>query len=231
MKIKKMLLFDIDGTLLLTGGTGALAFNQVFKEMFGLENAWGGCVPDGKTDPAIVDELAQANLGRSLTSVEYDSLCERYLQLFNENIHEAPRFRLMPGVPELLSELTARPELALGVATGNFEKVAWSKLERGRIRHHFRFGGFGSDSLHRPELTRRAMQRGHEIIGRELSPEDIVVIGDTIWDIHAGKHIGALTIGVTTGSYRQDDFRHAGADFIFSDLSDLAGFLKILQKI
>lgn len=207
-----------------------VAFNQVFKEMFGLENAWGSCVPDGKTDPAIVAELAQASLGRALTDLEYSNLCNRYLQLFDENIPHASRFRLLPGVTELLEHLAGRPEFALGVATGNFEQVAWSKLERGRIRHHFRFGGFGSDSLHRPELTQRAMSRGHQLIGRQLPSEDIVVIGDTIWDIKAGKHIGAVTVGVTTGSYTVEDFRKAGADLVLPDLSDFKQFLKILEK-
>ncbi len=228
--IRKMLLFDIDGTLLLTGGTGAVAFNQVFQEMFGLKDAWGNCIPDGKTDPALVEEIAQANLGRSLTLAEYQAFCSRYLELFEEGIREASRFRLMPGVKQLLGKLSAMPDLALGVATGNFEKAAWSKLERGSIRHHFRFGGFGSDSHHRPELTRKAMLRGHDFVGRVIDPQDIFVIGDTVWDIHAGKQIGACTIGITTGRYQKEDFEKAGSDYIFTDLTDLDQFLNALNR-
>ena len=231
MTIRKMLLFDIDGTLLLTGGIGAIAFNQVFQEIFGIEDAWGDCIPDGKTDPALVQEIAQARLGRDLSDAEYQNFCRRYLDLFDRGIQSAPKFHLMPGVPELLSALSQRHEIILGVATGNFEQAAWSKLERGRIRHYFRFGGFGSDSAHRHELTRRAMVRGHEIIGRQLDPGDVMVVGDTLWDIRAGKYLGARTVGIATGRYSTDDFKAESPDFIFSDLSDLKGFLKILGSL
>ncbi len=228
--IQKILLFDIDGTLLLTGGVGADAFNIVFKEMFGIDDAWGSCIPDGKTDPIIIEEVAQASLGRKLNDSEYEKLCVRYLEIFDRDILKAERFRLMPGVPGLLEQLSRDRKLALGVATGNFERAAWSKLERGGIRHHFGFGGFASDSALRPELTRTALLRGHEAIGKELDPGQVFVIGDTIWDIHAGKHIGSRTVGIATGRYSVGEFKAAGADFAFPDLTDLAGFLKMIES-
>lgn len=229
MSVRKMLLFDIDGTLLLTGGTGALAFNLVFKEMFGVEEAWGNTHPDGKTDPAIIDEVAVSCLGRTLSPAEYKKLCTRYLELFDENIGKSERFRLMPGVPELLEHLSQREDVLLGVATGNFEQAAWSKLERGKIRHYFSFGGFGSDSHHRPELTRQAMMRGHRTLGRELPSRHIFIIGDTPWDVLAGKHIGATTVAITTGSYTAADFEASNPDYIFPDLAQAERFLELLE--
>ncbi len=229
MSIRKMILFDIDGTLLLTGGVGAVALNQVFQEMFSVQDAWSALIPDGKTDPMIIDELSVSSLGRLLTAEERQKVTDRYYEIFEQNIFSASGFRLMPGVSRLLDTLSAREDLILGVATGNFEKAAWLKLKRGDIHSHFHFGGFGSDSHHRPELTRKAVERGFEKIGRELPPEAIWVIGDTQHDIHAGKSIGAHTVAVATGRLKAEEFKPYKPNHILSDLDHPEQFLKILE--
>lgn len=229
MAVKKILLFDIDGTLLLTGGVGALAFDQVFKEMFSVENAWKDLVPDGKTDFMIIDELAASSLGRILSRDERERVADRYHELFEQNIFIAGGFRLMPGVPELLALLSKRNDVALGIATGNFEKAAWLKLKKGNIHSHFKFGGFGSDSSLRPELTRKAAERGFEKIGRELAPEDVWVIGDTQHDISAGKSMGARTVAVATGRLTPEEFKAYKPDHILADFANPDSFLKILE--
>lgn len=229
--IRKLLLFDIDGTLLLTGGVGALALNQVFREMFGVENAWRGLVPDGKTDFMIIDELATSSLSRLLTQDERVRISNRYHEIFEENIFSAEGFRLMPGVTTLLSLLSERKDLALGIATGNFEKAAWLKLKRGGIHSHFQFGGFGSDSAHRTELTRKAAERGFEKIGRRLAPEDVWVIGDTEHDVNAGKSMGARTVAVATGRLKAADFEKHRPDHVLHDLNNPEEFFKILEFV
>lgn len=228
MTVQKILLFDIDGTLLHTGGVGALALNQVFREMFGVENAWSEMVPDGKTDLRILEELSSSCLGRPLSERESALVAERYHEIFEKNIYAAENFRLMPGVTLLLKELFLREDLALGIATGNFEKAAWLKLRRGNLDTYFHFGGFGSDSASREELTRKAAERGFQKIGRVLEAQDIWVIGDTQHDILAGKSLGAKTAGVATGRLRAEDFRALGADVIFEDLSCSEFFFKEL---
>ena len=135
--MKKLLLFDIDGTLLLTGGAGKVAFEEAFEELFEVPNAWRNLDPHGKTDPAIFDEVATRELGRLLTPGEFDLLMERYEDIFEERIHESPRFELMPGVVEILEHLSRDPEIFLALGTGNFERAGRMKLSRGGIEHYF----------------------------------------------------------------------------------------------
>lgn len=229
MAIRKLILFDIDGTLLLTGGVGAVALNKVFQEMFGVEDAWSELIPDGKTDPIIIDELSSACLGRLLNENERERVADRYHELFEENIFSADGFRLMPGVNRLLEVLSQRKDLALGIATGNFEKAAWMKLKKGKLDSYFQFGGFGSDAHNRAELTRKAAERGFEQIGYRLASEDIWVIGDTQHDISAGKSLGARTIAVATGRLTVEEFKPYKPDYIFPDLENLEEVLKVLE--
>lgn len=224
----KMLIFDIDGTLLLTGGAGKIAFERAFAELFRIPDSWKDTRPDGKTDPAIFQEIAQRTLGRELTAAEYLDLMKRYLELFREEILNADRFRLMPGVYELLESLSFRSDTLLGIATGNVEEAAWSKLERGALRRFFRFGGFGSDSADRAVLTRRAVERGQALLGRQLAANDIFLIGDTEKDIQAGKALGLRTVAVATGRLDRAGFRPYAPDILLEDLSDAGAFVEAL---
>jgi len=161
--MKKMLLFDIDGTLLLTGGAGKVAFDRAFKEVLSVDDAWGDTAPHGKTDPVIVSEIAHRTIGRAITEEEYDRLTELYSLYFGEAIGDSPLFRLMPGVPELLERLAEDKNYFLGIQTGNLEETARHKLERGNIAHYFSFGGYGSDSGDRPEILASAIKRGKKL--------------------------------------------------------------------
>src|SRR3989338_1935415 len=177
--MKKILLFDIDGTLLLTGGVGKIAFEKAFDELFGIPDAWGDTIPDGKTDPIIIGEIVAKTLGRPLSQIEYSRLAERYLRYFRNEIRDAPNFRLMPGVSALLNSLSKTENVSLGIATGNLEEAAWLKLERGGIRHFFPFGGFGSDSNERSEIIQIAIKHGEKTLGRKFDAKEIYIIGDT----------------------------------------------------
>ena len=226
---KKILLFDIDGTLLLTGGVGIVAFEKAFHDLFGTRNAWGDMVPDGKTDPFIIEEISQKILNRSLDKTEHIKLSEKYLFYFRDEIKRASHFRLMPGVLPLLQILSKKEDILLGIATGNLEEAGWLKLERGGIRSFFSFGGFGSDSMERSEILKIAIKRGEKVLGKAATREKIYVIGDTHYDVQAGKKLGLKTIGVATGSLKEKYFlgEHA-PDYLLQDLSDTQSFLKLI---
>ncbi len=225
-----MLLFDIDGTLLLTGGAGRIAFEKAFFELFGIENAWGQTLPDGKTDPAIIQEIAQKTIRRILSEEEYKKLCQRYLSYFSGEIGNSPRFRLLPGVPELLEQLAKIKELTLGIATGNFKEAAMLKLEKGSLRHYFLFGGFGCDSHERVGILTAAIERGGKILGATFSPSQIFVIGDTPQDILAAKKIGAHSIAVATGRLKEKELASHAPAYLFPDLKNTHKFLQAVVQ-
>ena len=165
-----LILFDIDGTLLLTGGAGKVAFNRAFQELFGVLDGWGETIPDGKTDPLIFQEIFRRVLKRNGKPREFDSLGTLYVKYFRKEIQHSPKFRLMPGVKMLLQRLALEKAPLLGIATGNLEETAWLKLARGRLDSFFSFGGFGSDSPDRAELTRAAIRRARKLPKRKSRP-------------------------------------------------------------
>lgn len=227
----KMILFDIDGTLLHTGGCGRIAFEKAFEELLGVENSWGDLIPDGKTDPVIIEEITSRVLKRPLNDSEYEALCERYHYYFRIEIQNPPQFRLMPGVERLLKALTQEPALFLGVATGNFEEAAWMKLERGQLKNFFKFGGFASDSADRVELTAEALRRGEKIMGRKADRREVFLIGDTPLDVAVGKKLGLQTVGVATGRTGCEEFSRLGAQYALENLENTDRFLELLRGV
>lgn len=225
----KLLLFDIDGTLLLTGGAGKVAFEKVFEELFSVPGVWRDIVPDGKTDPIIIDELIAKNLPGGITAAQYEQLCRKYEDYFESEIDHSPRFRLMPGVPDLLKALSDEKDLLLGVATGNFEKPARLKLKRGGLDGFFPFGGYGSDSRVRLELTAKAIERAQRHAGKSFARHEIYVIGDTIHDIRAGHQLEARTIALATGSTPQETLARENPAFLWERLPDPAVFLEKIR--
>lgn len=223
-----MLLFDIDGTLLLTGGCGKIAFDQTFEEMFGIRNACGSFKPHGKTDPVIIQELMDKNLHRELEPAEYETLCTRYLFHFGQALQNSHGFRLMPGVAACLEKISQSTNSLLGLATGNLEPAAWLKLEHGGIRDHFQFGGFGSDSPDRTQLTRIAVERGQKIVAQSILPENIYVVGDTPYDVQAAKALQLKSIAVATGIHNQKELLSDEPTHCLPDLTDVNGILQLL---
>lgn len=227
--MKKMLLFDIDGTLLLTGGAGCIAFNRAFEELFGTPHAYGNTFPHGKTDPIIIREIAQRVLRRSLRPSEYRLLCRRYTVHFHEALKEAPRFRLMPGIPNLLGSIRKAKRVIAGIQTGNFRQTARLKLQKGRLSGYFSFGGFGSDSTRRKEILRTAIRRGKRLLKiRRLPPCNIFVIGDAPQDIQAAKGLNLKSIAVATGHHTEKELKIHRPDYLLPDLSNSRRFLEII---
>ena len=227
--MKKLLLFDIDGTLLLTGGAGKLAFEEAFEELFEIPDSWGDLDPHGKTDPAIFDEVAQRKLGRLLTPGEFDLLMELYEELFEAYIQRSPRFELMPGVVEILEHLVKDPTVFLALATGNFEGAGHVKLKRGNIDHYFQTGGFGNDAREREKILLAAVAYSEELARKSFAKENIFVIGDTEYDIAAAKKAGLKSIAVLTNGRTRKHFEKDPPDHILQDLTNIPAFLACLK--
>ena len=226
---KKLILFDIDGTLLLTGGAGKLAFERVFEELFGLKGAWFDVHPDGRTDPSLIDELFEKNLKRKPKGLERKKVQECYESAMASALQEAKNFRLMPGIRQLLAILEERGWGMLGLATGNFEKTAYQKIHHAGLKDFFTFGGFGSDHADRLHLTKLAMERGFAKLGKRLSPEDVVLVGDTIHDIRCGRLLDMTTLAVATGSTRLQALAEARPDYLFPNLEPDEALLSIFE--
>lgn len=223
----KMILFDIDGTLLLAGGIGRIAFNRVFQEMFEIDNIWGSYDPHGKTDSMIISELSEPALGRKLNHLEKIEISRRYIQYFSEMFDQAAKFRLLPGVLTLLETLSQH-KFHLGIATGNYRETAAYKLKRGKIDHHFTFGGYGSDSHDRLQMTAKALERGLAV--RSVNKKDIFLVGDAEADIQCAKALGLRSIGVATGSLSVEQLKTINPDFLMPDLEDTGRFISYVSE-
>jgi phosphoglycolate phosphatase-like HAD superfamily hydrolase len=213
----KLLLFDVDQTLISTGGAGIRALNRAFKRHWNLDNALDGIHPGGKTDPYIVREVFKGRLGADDGSeAAVGLILDTYLLYLRDEVDKSETYRVLPGIIEILNDLNRREDVLIGLATGNIEAGARIKLERGRLNHYFSFGGFGSDSEDRAALVRRAVEMAAKS-GTVIKPSDTFVIGDTPRDIAAGKENGFRTVGVATGRYSVEELRHAGATLAVSD--------------
>ncbi|HVQ63163.1 MAG TPA: HAD family hydrolase [Terriglobia bacterium] len=222
----KLLLFDIDGTLVLTGGAGIRALNRAFCQVVGIVNALDGIRLHGKTDPAIVREIFSAR-GALQNADSYDQILAAYVEFLPEEVQQSRNYRVLPGILRFLQDFQGRSDLAFGLATGNVEAGARIKLARGNLNPFFAFGGFGSDAENRTELVRRAAHNGSRLAGVTIDPNDIFVIGDTPRDIAAGREAGYRTVGVATSDYSTEDLSAAGADLVLSDFErDRNQFLK-----
>ena len=223
----KLVLFDIDSTLLKDGGAAHAAFNTAFIELFGSEPA--GVDKHGKTDPAIAQETAMATIGRELTEAEAGRLYSRYCELFQDFLEKSKAFYIMNGALELCKRLSSDPSFLLGLQTGNFEINARAKLLKAGLNTYFHFGGFASDSPDRTQLVKIGIDRGFAILGPAVHDAGVFVIGDSLQDVIAGNANNAFTIGVTTGKDSADDFVAANADAIVADLTEASGIYELLR--
>lgn len=218
-------LFDIDGTLLQAGGAGRraveLALSEVLEELeaeLEEEVSLHSVEFAGRTDPWIV-RAALTHYGVMADDGLVHEVIRRYVAHLPGELERADAFEVLPGVLSLLSELSGRDDLVVGLGTGNTQTAAYAKLARGGLDSFFAFGGFGSDHSERPEVLRTALHRGLEETGAEREDARVVVIGDTPHDVAAARAIGAHCVAVSTGSYEASALRAAGASVVVSDLS------------
>lgn len=212
-------LFDIDGTLITTGGAGAVAWRRAFDKLYGIPADIGKFTDAGMTDPEVGRLTFVSVIGRDPTTQELASVMTARLGFLPDAVAESEGYEVLAGVEPQLRRLEESKYL-LGLTTGGMEEAARIKLERGRLNGYFSFGGFGSDSPDRAELTKRAIERAEDLYGRTLDPGRCAVVGDTPLDISAAHAAGAVAVGVASGHFSVDDLRTAGADHVLASLEE-----------
>jgi phosphoglycolate phosphatase len=225
--VTKIILFDIDGTLVLTGGAGVRAMSRAFEELFTVPDAFRGIPMFGRTDAGILFDAAAAH---GVATRELARFRGVYLaHLATEVGKPGPRKGIMPGVRPLLDSLANRSDVYLALLTGNYEEAARVKLEYFDLWRYFRCGAFGDEAIDRNSLLPKALDRIRQCGGPDVGPADVVVVGDTPLDVACAAAAGARSIAVATGSYDVDALRSTGADVVLTDLSDEADVLQALQ--
>lgn len=224
----KFVLFDIDGTLIDSGGAGTRSLNLAFEEMFDVKDAFKTVSMAGKTDIQIARE------GFRLHSVDHENgvipeFCSLYIKHLASRI-KVSRGHIKPGIREIVSVLHADRSIVLGLLTGNIEEGAIIKLKNFGLNEYFAVGAFGSDHEDRNMLLPVAVDKLKKSSSYFISYRDCVIIGDTPLDVRCAKPYGAFSMAVATGPYSYNELSEAGADLVFDDLTDTAGIVSILKK-
>ena len=229
----KLLLFDIDGTLIRGRGAGRRSLGRAFAQVFGvadIEAAMDRVEFNGRTDPQIIEGVATAaGIPDAHLHPRLDELTASYLEHLRGLAGEPGGAHPCPGYPELLDRLVDRPGIALGLLTGNIEPGARIKLEPFGMNRYFADGGYGSDHAERPTIAAIARKKFEARLGHAFAPEDVVVIGDTVHDVTCGRQNGFRTVAVGTGGVAEATLRAAAADSYFHDFSDVAAVLQLLE--
>ena len=226
----KILLFDIDGTLIHSGGSGKHAMEIAFEEIYGVPNGLDNVLLAGQTDPKILlDAFQKYNLAWDDGQVA--QFQKRYfIHLAEDMQRPRPKRRLMPGFPQLLEELKKMPEIHIGLLTGNWIRGAEIKLEYFDLWKYFEFGAFGDDEMDRNKLVPHARRRAEEKFDVRPSRDRVYVIGDTPRDIQCARPHGALAIAVATGEYSVAALRAEKPDFLFEDFGEVEKVLEIFCR-
>jgi phosphoglycolate phosphatase len=212
-------LFDIDGTLIITGGAGAASWRLAFDELYGIPADIGQFTDTGMTDPDVGRQTFEAVMHRKPERKEFTRLLERRLHYLHQTVEESASYRVLAGVDELLPRLVEDGYL-LGLVTGNLEAAAHIKLHRARLNRFFSFGGYGSDSTDRGELTRIALRRAALVYGEDVTPEQAIVVGDTPHDVDGAHAAGMKCVGVGSHHFDVQQLRAAGADYAIASLQE-----------
>lgn len=229
--MNRLVLFDVDGTLVRVDGAGREAFRTALQEVYGETGDVDGFDFAGRTDPAIARGLLEP-LGRAdgWVDASLSRLWSVYVGCLEEELRRRrDRLVVLPGVPELLARLRSDPRFLCGLLTGNVEAGAWTKLRACGLAEAFDFGAFGSDAERRDDLPAVAMRRAAERHGRRFRPEEVVVIGDTPADIRCARAGGVRAVAVATGPYSADELNRHDPDAVLPDLTDARAVIDALQ--
>ena len=223
MRPKNVCLFDIDGTLIASGGAGKAALEAALASEFGIAGLADAVDLRGRTDRAIVAELVQCH-GLDPCPTTGQRILEAYLCHLPEHLGKGTG-RVLPGIAELLPQLRGRDDIALGLLTGNLRAGARIKLGHFGLFDYFAFGGFGDHHLDRDDVAREALTEVKARFNGSVAPERIWVIGDTPLDIRCARAIGARAVAVVTGWHAWEELEAHAPDLLLADLSDAAPLL------
>jgi phosphoglycolate phosphatase len=212
-------LFDIDGTLIVTGGAGTASWRMAFDELYGIPADIGEFTDAGMTDPEVGRKTFEAVMHRAPERKEFTRLLERRLFYLQQTVRDSTGYRVLPGVQELLPRLIEDGYL-LGLVTGNLEASAHIKLHRAGLNRFFSFGGYGSDSTDRGELTRIALRRAAFVYGEPVTPGQAITVGDTPHDVARAHAAGIACVGVGSHNFTVEQLRDAGADYTIASLAE-----------
>jgi phosphoglycolate phosphatase-like HAD superfamily hydrolase len=212
-------LFDIDGTLITTGGAGAVSWRRAFDDLYGVPADIGKFTDSGMTDPDVGRRTFEAVVGHEPSQLELARVMAKRLEHLPQAVAESTGYEILPGVEELLPRLADKGYL-LGLTTGGTDSAAHIKLARGNLARWFTFGGYGSDSTDRTELTAKAIERAGTLLGEPLDPRRALVIGDTPLDVAAAKGAGAVAVAVATGHFGVEELHASGADHVIRSLEE-----------
>jgi phosphoglycolate phosphatase-like HAD superfamily hydrolase len=224
----RLVLFDIDGTLLATGGAGERALRVVLEEHFNSKDGLNGIEIAGRTDSLIAKQVLK-RFGVQETPEAIAKFLDLYLAKLTELL-PLTQGRLLPGIVELLEALKAKPHMLLGLLTGNLQRGAELKLAHYGVWNYFEFGAYADDHHDRNELGPFAMRRALEKHGVEIPPRDVFVLGDTPHDVACARAIGAQAIAVATGGFTREALQQCEPDFLFDDFSDVPAVLAALES-
>ena len=229
--MRRLILFDIDGTLLITGGAAKKALVRAVKDTYGVVGRLESFPFDGKTDPQIIRiVLKEAGVSESVIEANLRDCLSLYVKYNEEELPRATKAVLYPGVRDVLELLSKDERVTLGVLTGNVEEGAKQKLAMFDLQGYFAFGAYGSDSADRGELARLGLQRAKEITGQPFQPGETFIIGDTEFDIACAHAVGAHAVAVATGNSGVERLSSFGPDLLFRDYSDPKGFCEALTR-
>jgi len=213
-----VVLFDVDETLVHTGGSGARSWKAAFNKLYGVPADIGEHSSAGETDPQVARATFTAVIGRDPSDDELDRLYVQYLLHLADDILTSEQYRVLPGAERTLIAL-GEAGVLLGLVSGAMEGAARTKLLPANLNRFFIFGAYGSDSPGRTELTRMAIEKATRL-HRQLTPSQVYVVGDTPHDIDAAKAVGAVSVGVASGHYSVDELVAAGGGHVLGSLED-----------
>jgi len=216
----RAVLFDVDGTLISTGGAGGRSWRYAFEVLHGVAADIGRSSGAGMTDPVVARLTFKAVLARDPSPAEVATVIAAYLDRLPYEVERSERYRVLDGATELLPRLGRSEGVLLGITSGAVEAAAHIKLSRAGFNRYFPFGGYGSDSADRAELTRCAIERGGRLVGERLDAAEVVVVGDTPRDVEAAHGAGCVAVATATGRYSREQLEAAGAEHVLDSLHD-----------
>jgi len=228
----RLILFDIDGTLTRTQN-GYVPFNEAISQAFGIDGDIRTVVPDGNTDPMIVEDIfAKANVKIELHGNDWQEFTIHLRERYHHHVQQGTTtIRALPGAAALLKALSLDEGFTPSVVTGNFEVTAAIKLEAAGLAPYLCRGAYASDSRHRPDLPAIAKARWEEMTGRKTDPDQCIVVGDTPKDLEAARQNQMKCVLVGTGRYPVEELQYWHPDGCLADLSDTDAVIAMLSKI
>ncbi len=223
----KCILFDLDGTLVSTGGAGLRALEKAFVELYKLPRAMKNVNPAGKTDPAIIREIFKLNFDRDCDVSEMERVQRAYLERLPDECRTAEDYEVMHRIPDLLSRLEGLG-VVMGLGTGNIEQGARIKLERSGLNGYLPFGGFGSDAEERSALLLEGKKKAEKFLNAPIAAEDVWIVGDTERDIWAARAAKFNVIAVATGHMDVPELNEHEPDHCLENFKDVDRFVDIL---